>query len=92
MKRIKVGHIARVLYFDENAEMQLHIVSQVSGKIDKSHGRMVSAGSPAGQALLGKTIGDVVEITTPGGDIIAYEVLDILDGNGNPIPDSEEEE
>ncbi len=92
MKQIKVGHIARVLYFDENAEIQVHIVSQVSGKLDKSHGRTVSAGSPVGQALLGKTIGDVVEITTPGGDTIAYEVLDILDGNGNPIPDSEGEE
>ena len=36
----------------------------------------ISVDSPIGQGLLGKTVGSVAEITTPGG-IIKFEILEI---------------
>ncbi len=36
----------------------------------------ISVGSPIGQGLLGKTVGEVAQVTTPGGKL-EFEVLDI---------------
>jgi transcription elongation factor GreA len=36
----------------------------------------VSVSSPIGRALIGKTIGDTVEVTTPGGGK-SYEVVNV---------------
>ena len=38
--------------------------------------KKISINSPIGQGLLGKEIGDVVDITTPGG-VIKFEIMDI---------------
>jgi transcription elongation factor GreA len=39
----------------------------------------VSIGSPIARALIGKAVGDTVEVTTPGGGK-SYEVVDIRFG------------
>lgn len=40
-------------------------------------GGKISIGSPIARALIGKSVGDVAEVTAPGG-VKEYEVLDVL--------------
>jgi transcription elongation factor GreA len=37
----------------------------------------ISIQSPVGQALLGKALGEIVEVNTPSGKIIKYEIIQI---------------
>jgi transcription elongation factor GreA len=49
------------------------------GSIEERHGDVdvISPGSPLGQALLGATVGDVVDFLAPGGVTLKVEVVDI---------------
>jgi transcription elongation factor GreA len=39
--------------------------------------KKISVGSPIGQGLLGKTIGDIATVETPGGQM-EFEIVDIF--------------
>jgi transcription elongation factor GreA len=71
--RIKFG--ATVKLFDEDTEEEK--VYQIVGEpeADVRSGR-VSVSSPIARALMGKTIGDTVEVSTPGGGK-SYEVVGV---------------
>lgn len=71
--RIKFG--ARVTLVDEDTEEEK--VYQIVGEPEADvHSGRVSIGSPIARALIGKTIGDTVEVVTPGGGK-SYEVLSV---------------
>ena len=75
-KVIKFG--ATVTLVDEytDEEKKYHIVGETEA--DVKSGR-VSITSPIARALIGKTIGDTVEVNTPGGGK-SYEILNVAFG------------
>lgn len=69
---------ATVLLADEETEEEATYRLVGSYEADAGAGRL-SVTSPLGRALIGKTLGDVVEVTTPRG-AKAYEVIRISYG------------
>ena len=59
-----------------NMEMKYTLVSQEESNFEE---KKISITSPVGKALLGKKVGEVVEIKVPAG-IMKYEILEILSG------------
>jgi len=70
---VNVGNTVRLMDKEFNEEVEYTIVG--SAEADPVGGR-ISNESPLGLALLGKTIGDIVEVTAPDG-AIQFEVLSI---------------
>jgi transcription elongation factor GreA len=71
--RIKFGATVKLLDEDTEEERTYQIVGEPEA--DVRSGR-VSVLSPIARALMGKTVGDTVEVTTPGGGK-SYEVVDV---------------
>ncbi|MCB9245002.1 MAG: transcription elongation factor GreA [Flavobacteriales bacterium] len=71
----KVGLLSRVKLMNKkiNREVEYTIVSEKEANLKEGK---ISASSPIGKALLGKTRGDLVEVQAPAG-VIPFEVLDI---------------
>lgn len=67
LSKVKIKNITK------NEEMEVILVSPQEADFEKNK---MSVSSPIGKALLGKVVGDVVEITVPAGKLI-YEILDI---------------
>ena len=70
-KQIKFGATVKLVDEDTEEEKTYQIVGEPEA--DVRQGR-VSVTSPIARALLGKTIGDTVEVVTPGGGK-SYEVI-----------------
>ncbi len=70
---VKFG--ATVLLVDEDTEdeVKYQIVGEIEADVKKGR---VSITSPIARALIGKSVGDSVEVTTPGGGK-SYEILKI---------------
>lgn len=71
--RIKFGATVKLIDDDTNEEKVYQIVGEPEA--DVRSGR-VSVSSPIGRALIGKAIGDTVEVITPGGGK-SYEVVNV---------------
>ncbi len=71
--RIKFGATVKLVDEDTDEEKVYQIVGEPES--DVRSGR-VSVASPIARALLGKTIGDTVEVSTPGGGK-SYEVVGV---------------
>jgi transcription elongation factor GreA len=71
--RIKFGATVRLVDEDTEEEKTYQIVGE--SEADVRSGR-VSITSPIARALIGKTSGDTVEVTTPGG-AKSYEILQV---------------
>jgi transcription elongation factor GreA len=71
--RIKFGAIVKVIDEDTEEEKTYQIVGEPEA--DVRSGR-VSITSPIARALIGKTIGDTVEVATPGGGK-SYEITGV---------------
>ncbi len=56
---------------------------RVGGIAGPDRGRFVSARSPVGQALLGRTAGDVVSVTLPTGATEELVILSVADGGAD---------
>ncbi len=69
-----IGRIIKVKDLDFGDEEQFIIVS--SSEVDAESGK-ISDESPVGRALIGKKVGDQVEITVPSGAVIRYEITGI---------------
>jgi transcription elongation factor GreA len=74
--RIKFGATVKLVDEDTEEEKTYQIVGEPEA--DVRSGR-VSITSPIARALIGKTIGDTVEVTTPGGGK-SYEVVGVTFG------------
>ncbi len=69
----KVVFGATVLLDNGKKEISYQVVSDFEANLDLG---LISANSPVAKALLGKEVGDEIEINTPGG-IVFYEILSI---------------
>lgn len=70
---VKFGATVRVVDEDTDQETQYQIVGETEA--DVKAGR-IAVTSPIARALIGKAVGDSVEVTTPKGTK-AYEILDV---------------
>jgi transcription elongation factor GreA len=75
-KTIKFGATVTLVNEDTDEKKKYQIVGDVEA--DVKEGR-VSISSPIARALIGKSVGDSVEVTAPGG-ARSYEVLNIAYG------------
>ena len=73
LEKISVGCQVKVLEMDEDEEMEFRIVGSTEAN---SLQNKISNESPGGHALLGKKVGDVVDVETQVG-VIQYKVLEI---------------
>ena len=64
---------ARIRNVENDQEMTFTIVAENEADLKK---KKISIDSPFGKGLLGKSVGDVANIVTPGGEM-KYEVLEI---------------
>ena len=71
--KIKFGATVKLENLDNQKQVTYKIVSEFEADIDEG---LISNMSPVARALIGKEIGDEVEIKAPGG-IINYEILEI---------------
>lgn len=70
---VKFGAKVQVVDEDTDEEKAWQIVGEHEANIEKG---LLNIKSPIARALIGKDIGDSVEVRTPGGDK-SYEILDI---------------
>jgi transcription elongation factor GreA len=70
---VKFGATVKLIDDDTEEESTYHITGEYEADISKSR---ISTKSPLAKALIGKAIGDIVEVSTPKGDK-AFEILDI---------------
>lgn len=70
---IMVGSIVKVMDFEFDEEVEYSIVG--SAEADPMNFK-ISNESPVGEALMGKKVGDVIEVNVPGG-VTKFEVLGI---------------
>ena len=73
LEKINIGCKVKVYEIDEDEEMEFRIVGSTEAN---SLQNKISNESPVGKALLGKKVGDVVDVETQIG-VIQYKVLDI---------------
>lgn len=70
---VKFGATVTLIEDDTEKECIYHIVGEYEADISKSK---ISIQSPLAKALIGKSVGDIVEVITPKGDK-AYEIISI---------------
>lgn len=73
LDKINIGCRVRIKDLEYNEELEYKIVGSTEANSLKGK---ISNESPVGRALIGSSIGDVVEVETPAG-LIKYEVLEI---------------
>ncbi len=72
--RVVFGATVKLMDLDSDEEITYQIVGD--DEADLKAGR-ISVGSPVAKALIGKSEGDEVGVTTPGG-VREYEILEVL--------------
>ena len=72
-KTVKFGATVTLTDEDNDAKVKYQIVGDIESDI--KNGR-ISISSPIARALIGKTVGDTVEVTAPGG-ARSYEILKV---------------
>ena len=70
---IKFGAVVTLIDEDTEKEAKYQIVGEFESDISEG---LISISSPIARALIGKTIGDSVEVATPGGGK-SYEIIKI---------------
>ena len=71
--QVRVGHIVRIQYMDTGEEMEFMIVGSVEADPAASK---ISHRSPVAQALLGRKVGDLVQVDVPAGQFV-YKITAI---------------
>lgn len=71
--KVSVGSIVKVMDYEFDEEVEYTIVG--SAEADPYEGK-ISNESPVGKALLGRTIGDIVDVQVPDG-VAKFEILEI---------------
>jgi len=77
---IKFGTTVKLIEDDTAKEVTYHIVGEYEADITKSK---ISTLSPLARALIGKLVGDIIEVNTPKGSK-SYEILEISFEELNP--------
>jgi transcription elongation factor GreA len=71
--KVVFGATLKLINLDNDNEVVYQIVGEEESDIDMG---LVSVTSPIAKAMIGKELGDIVEVNAPGG-IIEYEILEI---------------
>ncbi len=74
LSTVGIGTTVRILDLEFNEEEVYSIVGSAEADADK---KRISNQSPVGAALIGKKVGELAEVTTPGG-IATFKVVDIF--------------
>ena len=74
LDRISVGCKVKVHDYEFEEDMELKIVG--STEANSLEGK-ISNESPVGKALIGSKVGDQIEVETPNGEVVKYEILEI---------------
>lgn len=74
LDKINIGCQVKLFDFEFDEELNFQLVG--STEANSLQGK-ISNESPLGVALIGKQVGDVVEVETPAGGIVQYRVIDI---------------
>jgi transcription elongation factor GreA len=72
-EKVRFGATVKLEDLNSDKKVAYKIVSEFEANIDEG---LISNSSPVVRALIGKEVGDEVEIKTPGG-IMNYEILEI---------------
>lgn len=72
-EKVSIGTVVKILDVEMEEEMEFQIVGTSEANIDKGQ---MSDESPIGAALLGRKIGETVDVETPSGTI-QFEILNI---------------
>ena len=72
-KVVRFGATVKVADEETNEEITYQLVGELEADIQQ---RKISIGSPLGRALIGREIGDSVEVTTPNG-VRYFEVINV---------------
>lgn len=70
---VNIGTTVRVLDVEFKEEEEYRIVDSVEADADKAR---ISNESPVGAALMGKKVGDIVDVQSPGG-VFQFKIIDI---------------
>ena len=71
--KVRFGATVKLEDLNSDEKVAYKIVSEFEANLDEG---LISNSSPVARALIGKEVGDEVEIKTPGG-IMNYEILEI---------------
>jgi transcription elongation factor GreA len=71
--KVRFGATVKLEDLNSDKKVAYKIVSEFEANLDEG---LISNSSPVARALIGKEVGDEVEIKTPGG-IMNYEILEI---------------
>ena len=72
-ERVQFGATVTLLDEDTEKEVTYQIVGDLEADVNRGR---ISISSPMARALIGKSVGDVVEVNTPGGGK-SYEILKV---------------
>lgn len=72
-KKVNVGTFVKLLDKEFEEEVEYQIVGSAEADLSKNR---ISNESPVGSALMGKKVGNVVKVETPGG-VLKFKILDI---------------
>ncbi|WP_297057247.1 transcription elongation factor GreA [Thermosulfurimonas sp.] len=72
-QRVQFGVRVRLLDLDTEEEIEYRLVGPYESEVEKGH---ISVTSPLGRSLIGKEIGDEIEVRTPAGTR-HFEILEI---------------
>ncbi len=72
-EKVGIGTVVKIYDKDMEEELEFQIVGTSEANIDKGQ---MSDESPIGAALIGRKVGETVEVETPSG-ILEFEILDI---------------
>ncbi len=73
VQRVNVGTTVKVLDKEFDEEVEYKIVGSAEADVSQNK---ISNESPVGRALLGKKVGNLVKVETPGG-VVKLKILDI---------------
>jgi len=73
MSKVTVLSRVKVRNLKNKAEVVYHLVSESESNLKLGK---ISVSSPIGNGLLGKKVGEVATVITPGGELL-FEILDI---------------
>jgi transcription elongation factor GreA len=73
-EHIQIGNKIKIKNLSDNKVLDLRMVG--SKEVDMRAGK-ISDESPVGAACMGKSVGDTVDVVTPKGDSVKYEILEI---------------
>lgn len=71
---INIGSTVRIRDLEFNEEMEYKIVGSTEADV---LGNKISNESPVGVAVIGSKAGDTIEVETPNGEMVQYQILEI---------------